>query len=100
MYDRQIDCLLIGGNTNNYRSAYGDICYVSNAVPNSDDAYVVFPFEGLPFLFTYEKYPDLKIPNTTNSLDGCFQVLKELTIVHRGSKQDLKDKIIQEVLWK
>ena len=55
---------------------------------------------NLPFLFTYEKHPDLKIPNTTNSLDGCFAYLKELTRVHRGSKRDLKGKIIQEILWR
>jgi hypothetical protein len=55
---------------------------------------------NLPYLFTYEKHHDLKIPNTTNSLDGCFAYLKELTRVHRGSKRDLKDKIIQEILWR
>jgi len=26
----------------------------------------------LPHLFTYKKYPELNIPNTTNSLDGFF----------------------------
>lgn len=55
---------------------------------------------NLPFLFTYEKHPGLKIPNTTNSLDGCFAYLKELVRVHRGSKRDLKGKIIEEILWK
>jgi Xaa-Pro dipeptidase len=53
MYDRQIDCLLIGGSTYNYRAGYGDIRYVSNAVPNSDDAYVVFPFQGDPVLYVW-----------------------------------------------
>jgi hypothetical protein len=33
---------------------------------------------NLPFLFTYQKYPELNIPNTTNSLDGCFAYLNEL----------------------
>ena len=55
---------------------------------------------NLPFLFTYERYPELNIPNTTNSLDGCFAYLKELVRVHRGIKKHLKDKIIQEVLLK
>jgi hypothetical protein len=48
----------------------------------------------------YEKYPELNIPNTTNSLDGCFAYLKELVRVHRGSRRDLKDKIIEEILRK
>ena len=39
---------------------------------------------NLPYLFTYQKYPELKIPNTTNSLDGYFNVLKEKLNVHRG----------------
>jgi hypothetical protein len=54
--------------------------------------------QNLPFLFTYKKYPDLNIPNTTNSLDGCFAYLKELVRVHRGSTRNLKMKIIDEIL--
>jgi len=27
---------------------------------------------NLPYLFTYQKYPELNIPNTTNSLDGSL----------------------------
>jgi hypothetical protein len=53
---------------------------------------------NLPYLFTYQKYPELNIPNTTNSLDGCFAYLKELLRVHRGSTRSLKNKIIDEVL--
>jgi hypothetical protein len=56
--------------------------------------------QNLPFLFTYKKYPDLNIPNTTNSLDGCFAYLKELVRVHRGSSTSLRHKIIEEILWK
>jgi len=55
---------------------------------------------NLPYLFTYQKYPELAIPNTTNSLDGCFAHLKELVSIHRGIRKELKRKIIQEVLWK
>jgi hypothetical protein len=55
---------------------------------------------NLPYLFTYQKYPELNIPNTTNSLDGCFAYLKELVRVHRGFKRSLKKKIIEEILWK
>ncbi|MFZ2800557.1 MAG: hypothetical protein WAZ30_10065, partial [Syntrophorhabdus sp.] len=54
--------------------------------------------QNLPYLFTYQKYPDLNIPNTTNSLDGCFAYLKELVRVHRESRRELKIKIIEEIL--
>lgn len=55
---------------------------------------------NLTHLFTYQKYSQLNIPNTTNSLDGCFAYLKELVRVHRGSTKSLKRKIIEEVLWR
>lgn len=55
---------------------------------------------NLPYLFTYQKYPKLNIPNTTNSLDGCFAYLKELVRVHRGINKRLKRKIIHEILTK
>ena len=53
---------------------------------------------NLPYLFTYQKYPELNIPNTTNSLDGSFAHLKGLIHIHRGLKPDLKYKIILEIL--
>ena len=56
--------------------------------------------KNLPYLFTYQKYPELNIPNTTNSLDGSFASLKELVGVHRGHDQYLKKKIIEEILGK
>ena len=55
---------------------------------------------NLPYLFTYLDYPELDIPNTTNSLDGYFTHLKELTRIHRGAKRELKSKIINEILTK
>jgi hypothetical protein len=55
---------------------------------------------NLPYLFTYQNYPELNIPNTTNSLDGCFGYLKELARVHRGSTKSLKNKIIEDILWR
>jgi hypothetical protein len=53
---------------------------------------------NLPYLFTYLDYPELKIPNTTNSLDGSFTNLKDLVGVHRGFSKTLKRKIIEEIL--
>ena len=55
---------------------------------------------NLPYLFTYQKYAELNIPNATNSPDGCFAYLKELARVHRGINKTLKRKIIQEILAK
>ncbi len=53
---------------------------------------------NLPYLFTYKKFPELNIPNTTNGLEGSFAYLKELVRVHRGIKQELKHKIINTIL--
>lgn len=55
---------------------------------------------NLPYLFTYQDYPKLNIPNTTNSLDGYFSHLKELVKIHRGLNNTLKRKIIYEILAK
>ena len=55
---------------------------------------------NLPYLFTYRKYPELNIPNTTNGLEGSFAYLKELVRVHRGIKPELKRKIIESILQK
>lgn len=53
---------------------------------------------NLPFLFTYQKYPKLNIPNTTNSLDGMFTQLKAKLSVHRGLRKDRRFKVISEIL--
>jgi len=53
---------------------------------------------NLPFLFTYQKYPALNIPNTTNCLDGMFSQIKNRLAVHRGLRQDRRYKIIGEIL--
>jgi hypothetical protein len=55
---------------------------------------------NLPYLFTYQKYPELNIPNTTNSLDGSFGQLKKLLNVHNGLRQQRRWKLIQEILRK
>jgi len=53
---------------------------------------------NLPYLFTYQKYPELNIPNTTNSLDGYFNRLKSLINVHRGLNQTRRMRIAIEIL--
>lgn len=52
------------------------------------------------YLFTYQRHPELKIPNTTNSLDGTFSHLKDLLRIHRGLNQKHKLKLINEILSK
>jgi transposase-like protein len=53
---------------------------------------------NLPFLFTYQKYPKLNIPNTTNSLDGYFSVLKGRLNVHKGLNKTRRNKAVIELL--
>jgi len=53
---------------------------------------------NIPYLFTYQEYPDLHIPNTTNSLDGSFSHLKQIVGIHRGVNLNTKLKIIQQYL--
>jgi hypothetical protein len=53
---------------------------------------------NLPYLFTYQKFPELHIPNTTNSLDGFFNRLKSLVYVHRGMNIQRRKRIIIEIL--
>lgn len=55
---------------------------------------------NLPYLFTYQKHPELHIPNTTNSLDGSFSHLKDLLRLHRGLKRQRRWRLIQEILAK
>lgn len=53
---------------------------------------------NLLHLFTYQRYPELKIPNTTNSLDGYFSKLKQLLNTHRGLTVTRRYRLIQEIL--
>jgi hypothetical protein len=55
---------------------------------------------NLPLLYTYQRYPELNIPNTTNSLDGTFSHLKDMLRIHRGLKKNKKMKMINEILSK
>ena len=55
---------------------------------------------NLPFLFTYQEYPELNIPNTCNSLDGSNTTLKNLIRVHRGINQKNRYKMVCQILKK
>lgn len=39
---------------------------------------------NMPYLFVFEQFPELKIPNTTNALDGSFSDLKNKLRNHNG----------------
>jgi hypothetical protein len=55
---------------------------------------------NLPYLFTYQKYPELNMPNTCNSLDGSFTTLKNLLRNHRGMNRQNRYKMICQILGK
>lgn len=55
---------------------------------------------NLPYLFTYQKYPELNIPNTTNTIDGYFASVKKKVAAHHGLRRDRRYKVISELLNK
>jgi len=53
---------------------------------------------NVEFLFTFRKYPELRIPNTTNSLDGFFSHMKKLLRVHTGLSEERRNRVVFEIL--
>jgi hypothetical protein len=53
---------------------------------------------NLPYLFSCQRYPELHIPNTNNSLEGYFSKLKKLLNNHNGLKQWRRYKLIEAIL--
>lgn len=51
---------------------------------------------NLPWLFTWYDNMDLKIPNTTNAIDGHFSDLKNKLRAHNGLSEARKKKFIDE----
>ena len=49
---------------------------------------------NMPWLFTFEEFPELMIPNTTNALDGLFSDLKNKLRNHNGLSIVRKKKFI------
>jgi hypothetical protein len=49
---------------------------------------------NMPWLFVFEQYPELMIPNTTNALDGLFSDLKNKLRNHNGLSIERKKKFI------
>jgi hypothetical protein len=56
--------------------------------------------QALPYLFTHQKYPELSIPNTTNSIDGGINTkLKDLNRRHRGMNTARRNKLLVNLLY-
>ena len=55
---------------------------------------------NMPYLFTYQKYPNRIIPNTTNSLEGINSSLKAKIKAHQGIRDTRRKKIIDYMLAK
>lgn len=53
----------------------------------------------LGILFTYQKYPELNIPNTTNSLDGSFKKGKMAIGIHSGLTHARQVKLMLALLF-
>ncbi len=53
---------------------------------------------NLSNLFTYQRYPWLNIPNTTNSIDGYFASVKKKVAQHHRLRRDRRFKVISELL--
>ena len=54
----------------------------------------------LPWLFTFEDFPVLDIPNTTNLLEGKFGDMKRLLKCHHGLKKKNKIRFIKDYFAK
>ena len=52
----------------------------------------------LHMLFTFERFPLLHIPTTTNSLESHFSHIKDIVRIHRGLSLSLKQKMIHTIL--
>jgi hypothetical protein len=53
---------------------------------------------NLPYLFSYQRNPLLKIPNTNNSLEGYFSKMKQLLNNHHGLRLTRRYKLIETLL--
>ena len=53
---------------------------------------------NMPYLFAYKNFPDLNVPNTTNSCDGSFAHWKQKVKIHRGLRKHRQDKVVNFLL--
>lgn len=50
------------------------------------------------YLYTFEQYPELNIPNTNNMLEGINSAIKHKLNHHRGAKKTLKTQLVRDFL--
>ncbi len=50
------------------------------------------------YLYTFEQYPELNIPNTNNTLEGINSAIKHKLDRHRGAKKHLKTQLVRVFL--
>lgn len=55
---------------------------------------------NMPYLFTYKNFPELGLPNTTNSCDGSFAHWKQKLKIHRGLRKHRREKMVNFLLNK
>jgi hypothetical protein len=53
---------------------------------------------NLPYLYTWQDHPNLRLPTTTNSCDGSFAHWKAKVKIHRGLRHDRRSKMIHFLL--
>lgn len=53
---------------------------------------------NLSNLFTFQRFPNLKIPTTTNCLESHFSHIKDIVRIHRGLSISMKQKMIHYIL--
>ena len=53
---------------------------------------------NIPWLWTYQDYPNLHIPNTNNAIEGVFTDIKTKLRVHAGITKDRRIALIQEYI--
>lgn len=53
-----------------------------------------------PYLYTWQRHPEIKIPTTTNSCDGSFAHWKNKVKIHRGLSKKRRAQMINHLLAK
>ncbi len=54
--------------------------------------------KNFKYLYTFEQYPELNMPNTNNMLEGINSAIKHKLNHHRGAKKHLKTQLIRVFL--
>lgn len=72
--------------------------HTGNYTHNDIQSAITSIHTNLPYLFTYQRYPHLNIPNTSNSAEGSFGQWKYKVKLHRHQRLDRKKQMIDIIL--